>query len=83
LFVQILYEINFKKNYDCKGIFTILCEAGIIKKENLKFLIPMAGTRNILVHGYDRVDDALIYGIIKKHLSDFEEFLRQIQHFSD
>jgi uncharacterized protein YutE (UPF0331/DUF86 family) len=45
----------------------------------LKFLIPMAGTRNILVHGYDRIDDALIYGIIQKHLPDFEQFIAQVR----
>ena len=30
--------------------------------------MPMTGTRNILVHGYDKVDDSLIYGILKRHL---------------
>ena len=41
----------------------------------------MAGTRNILVHGYDRIDTALIYGIIKQYLPDFEKFLSQIHSF--
>lgn len=45
---------------DNKGIFSVLAGAGIITKESLSFLMPMAGTRNILVHGYDRIDDALI-----------------------
>ncbi|MCF8050016.1 MAG: DUF86 domain-containing protein [Desulfobacterales bacterium] len=60
---------------DNKGIFTALAEAGLIGKESLRFLVPMAGTRNILVHGYDKVDDALVYGILKKRLGDFEKFL--------
>ena len=64
---------------DNKGVFAVLAEADIIPKESLRFLMPMAGTRNILVHGYDRVDDALIYGILKKHLNNFEEFLSQIK----
>jgi uncharacterized protein YutE (UPF0331/DUF86 family) len=64
---------------DNKGVFAVLAEADIIAKESLRFLMPMAGTRNILVHGYDRVDDALIYGILKKHLNNFEEFLSQIK----
>ena len=63
---------------DNKSIFSVVAEAGIITKESLSFLMPMAGTRNILVHGYDRTDDALIYGIIKKHLNNFEDFLNQI-----
>ncbi len=65
---------------DNKGIFSVLAEAGIIKKESLRFLMPMAGTRNILVHGYDRIDNALIYGIIKKHLNNFDDFLNQVKH---
>lgn len=67
---------------DNKGIFSVLAEAGIITKESLSFLMPMAGTRNILVHGYDRIDDALIYGIIKKHLNNFEDFLNQVRDYA-
>ncbi|MDZ7830631.1 MAG: DUF86 domain-containing protein [Desulfobacterales bacterium] len=67
---------------DNKSIFSVVAEAGIITKESLSFLMPMAGTRNILVHGYDRIDDALIYGIIKKHLNNFEDFLNQIRAYA-
>jgi len=69
---------------DNKGIFNVLAEANIIAKTSLGFLVPMAGTRNILVHGYDRVDDALIYGILQRHLDDFLTFLREIkQNYTD
>lgn len=67
---------------DNKGVFSVLAEAGIITKESLRFLIPMAGTRNILVHGYDRIDNALIYGIIKKHLKNFKDYLQQVKSYS-
>ena len=36
---------------DNKGVFTVLAEAGILSKKTLVFLVPMAGTRNVLVHG--------------------------------
>ena len=74
----IIANKNLEEPVDNKGIFAVLAEAGIINKKSLGFLMPMAGTRNILVHGYDRVDSALIYGIIKKHLQDFDEFLGQL-----
>lgn len=64
---------------DNKGVFVVLAEAGIISHKSLDFLLPMAGTRNILVHGYDKVDDGLIYGVIKGHLDDFAKFLRDIK----
>jgi uncharacterized protein YutE (UPF0331/DUF86 family) len=75
----IITNKTLREPADNKGIFAVLAEAGIISKESLRFLMPMAGTRNILVHGYDRVDDALVYGILKKHLNNFEEFLNQIK----
>ena len=64
---------------DNKGVFTVLAEAGILSEAGLRFLIPMAGTRNILVHGYDKVEDSIIYGVIKRRLNDFDLFLREIK----
>ena len=72
-----LEELNEPK--DNKGIFVVLAEAGIISRKSLDFLLPMAGTRNVLVHGYDKVEDGLIYGVIKSHLDDFATFLREIK----
>lgn len=64
---------------DNKGIFATLMEAGILSKETLSFLVPMAGTRNILVHSYDKVDDSIIYSVLRKHIQDFGAFLREIR----
>lgn len=75
----LISNLGLKEPADNKSVFMVLAEAGIIDSEMLKFLIPMAGTRNILVHGYDRVDNALIYGVLKKHLPDFESFLKQVE----
>ena len=72
-----LEKLNEPK--DNKGIFVVLAEAGIISRKSLDFLLPMAGTRNVLVHGYDKVEDGLIYGVIKSHLDDFAGFLREIK----
>ncbi len=66
---------------DNKGVFVVLAEAGVISADSLKFLVPMAGTRNILVHGYDKVDDALMYGILKYHLEDFDRFIGEIRSY--
>jgi len=64
---------------DNKGVFVVLAENGIVGEDSLRFLIPMAGTRNVLVHGYDKIDDAIIFSVLKKHLSDFKTFLKQIE----
>ena len=36
----------------------------------------MKGLRNLLVHEYGRVDDALVFDVVNKHLDDFEAFKR-------
>lgn len=76
---MIIKREGFRDPADNKGVFVVLAENGIISEESLKFLIPMAGTRNVLVHGYDKVDDTIIFGILKKHLGDFKRFLSEIE----
>jgi uncharacterized protein YutE (UPF0331/DUF86 family) len=64
---------------DNKNIFVTLAKAGMLSAKSLEFMVPMAGTRNILVHGYDKVDDSLIYGILKRHLKDFDLFVVEVR----
>jgi uncharacterized protein YutE (UPF0331/DUF86 family) len=54
-----------------------LAEAGILSKKAINFLVPMAGTRDVLVNGYDKVEDSIMYDVIKRHLDDFAEYLRE------
>lgn len=75
----IISQEGLREPADNKGIFVVLAEAGIISGSSLPFLLPMAGTRNVLVHGYDKVDDAAIYGVVKKRLGDFRFFLAEIK----
>jgi hypothetical protein len=60
-------------------VYLVLAENNFISEDSLRFLIPMAGTRNVLVHGYDKIDDAIIFGVLKKYLSDFYSFLKEIE----
>jgi uncharacterized protein YutE (UPF0331/DUF86 family) len=75
----IIKKEGLREPEDNKGVFVVLAENGIISEESLKFLVPMAGTRNILVHGYDKVDDTIIFGILKKHLNVFYRFVREVE----
>lgn len=76
---MIIKREGLREPGDNKGVFVVLAENGIISEDSLKFLLPMAGTRNVLVHGYDKVDDTIIFGILKKHLGDFKRFLSEIE----
>lgn len=75
----IIKREGLREPEDNKGVFVVLAENGIIGEDSLRFLLPMAGTRNILVHGYDKIDDAIIYGVLKRHLDDFYRFLKEIE----
>lgn len=75
----IIKREGLREPEDNKGVFVVLAENNFISEDSLRFLIPMAGTRNVLVHGYDKIDDAIIFGVLKKHLSDFHSFLKEIE----
>lgn len=75
----IISKEKLEEPSDFKGLFMSIAQAGIIDPEMLGFLIPMAGTKNILVHSYDKIDDSIIYGILKKHLSSIMNFIDVIK----
>jgi uncharacterized protein YutE (UPF0331/DUF86 family) len=75
----IISREKLRQPEDNKGIFVVLTEVGILRKESLSSLVPMAGTRNILVHGYDKIEDVQVYGILKRKLGDFLIFLKDIK----
>ena len=76
---MIIKKEGLREPEDNKGVFVVLAENGLISEESLRFLIPMAGTRNVLVHGYDKIDDTIVFGVLKKHLNDFYRFLKEIE----
>src|SRR5437868_1189575 len=55
-------------------IFTILRENGYLSGELAPALRSMARFRNLLVHGYQRVDDARVVEILQSHLDDLDVF---------
>ncbi len=52
----------------------VLHEQGVINRRLLGSLEKMARCRNLIVHRYDRIDAAIIVGILKKNLVDFTRF---------
>ncbi|MBI5049282.1 MAG: DUF86 domain-containing protein [Nitrospirae bacterium] len=61
--------------------FSILSENMVVPKEAGETFKSMVRFRNILIHGYDNVDDSVTYGIYKKHLQDFRNFINVIREF--
>jgi len=56
-----------------REVFMILSENGLFPSEYLPLIEKMSGMRNILVHSYDRIDDSIVYGVLKKNLKDIKK----------
>ncbi|WP_456468181.1 type VII toxin-antitoxin system HepT family RNase toxin [Archaeoglobus sp.] len=72
---HIISARGFERAESYAEMFDILGRRGIISKELAE---DMARFRNILVHGYAKVDNARVLEIVKTELSDVVEFVRQI-----
>lgn len=55
-------------------VFDVLADAGHLSRELSEQLRGMAGFRNLLVHGYARIDDARVRTILRTRLDDFDRF---------
>lgn len=60
-----------------------LAELGAIPAEFATRLRPIAGFRNVLVHGYLQVDLAVVEHVLKEKLPEFEAFASHIEAFLD
>ncbi len=59
-----------------REVFILLAENNLFPAEYLDLIFKMIGVRNIIVHSYDKIDDSVLYGILKKNLNDFKKILQ-------
>lgn len=69
---------GFRYPEDNKDVFRVLYEEGVVPESLLPALVDMARFRNLIVHDYARIDDARVYGILKKRLEDFDAYARAV-----
>lgn len=62
-------------------LFDKLAGRGVLSSPMADLLRRMRGLRNILVHEYGRVDDAIIFDAVRHRLGDFDAFRREILAF--
>lgn len=60
------------------GCFELLSELGILDGDLGQRLAAMARFRNILVHGYARVDDGRLHPFLREDLGDLEAYLTAV-----
>lgn len=75
---HIIADEGLREPEDNKDVFKVLAEAGIIDAKLLGSLQPMASFRNLIVHDYGKIDDEIVFGILKRRLEDFREYARMI-----
>lgn len=75
---HIIAQEGFRRPADNRDVFVVLAEEGIVPGELLPRLIAMAKFRNLIVHDYVRIDNAIVFGILKRRLDDFDAYARAI-----
>ncbi|MEW6418151.1 MAG: DUF86 domain-containing protein [Nitrospirota bacterium] len=70
---MIIADMHLREPGSNREVFLILEEKGLFKSDYMVLIDKMIGMRNIIVHGYDRIDDAVVFGVLKRNLSDIRK----------
>ena len=62
-----------------RQLFDLLIRDGWVSENLGQPLYAMVGLRNILVHGYHSVDNAIVRDVLENHLGDLESFVEAIR----
>lgn len=71
---HIISDDGLREPTSYRDAFAVLAENKVIPPESLERFENMAAFRNLLVHYYERIDDAIVFGVFQRHLDDFETF---------
>jgi len=80
---HVVLESGQRPPEDYTSSFIRAAEAGLITHELANKLKGSGGMRNIIVHEYMEIDDRKIYEILPIAISDFKEYIRQVDDFLD
>ena len=63
---------------DSAEAFTLLERAGALTPVTAARMRAMVGFRNVAVHQYQALDQAILRAVVEKHLGDFTELCREL-----
>lgn len=78
---HIISDENFREPKSYADAFSVLAEHKVISSTLAEKCRKMAQFRNLLVHAYERIDPAQVYGIVQRSLDDLVSFASQIFAF--
>jgi uncharacterized protein YutE (UPF0331/DUF86 family) len=78
---HLIAELALRVPADSRDVFAVLSEEGIIPDALLPDLTRMVGFRNLIVHDYARIDDRLVYTVLREHVNDFARFAAAVVAF--
>jgi len=81
VFKHFVSALDLQEPKSYANCFEIIANANIISLDSVQTFKLMSGYRNLIIHGYDTVDDSVTYGILKKRLNDFQLFTHAIRKF--
>ena len=78
---HVVVEMGQRPPEDYASSFIRASETGMLTAELANRLKGSGGMRNILVHEYLDIDDEKVYKALPIALSDFKEYIRQVDNF--
>jgi len=70
---MLIAERKLRSPGNNREVFLILEENALFPSEYIALMDKMIGMRNLIVHGYNRIDDAIVYAILRKNLGDIKK----------
>ena len=75
---HIISSLGLERAESYSEMFEILGKRGIIDQELASKLADMARFRNLLVHGYTKIENLKVLEIVKSEVDDVRDYIRQV-----
>ncbi len=80
---HVVLELKQRPPEDYASSFIKAAEVGLISRQLADLLKGSGGMRNIIVHEYMEIDDKKVYSVLARAISDFKEYIKQVDRFLD